>query len=61
MKQFDGSDAERPQNGAQAHDLIRELEFVRPSQVGAIPFWDRPASEPQVGENSIQAPFGGQK
>jgi hypothetical protein len=24
----------RPQNGTQAHDLSRELEFVRPAQVG---------------------------
>ena len=31
----------RPQNGTQAHDLSRELEFVRPVQVGATPFWDR--------------------
>jgi len=30
-----------PQNGTQAHDLSRELEFVRPAQVGATPFWDR--------------------
>jgi len=40
----------RPQNGAQAHDLSRELEFVRPAQVGATPFWDR-----------RRAPFGGQE
>ena len=31
----------RPQNGTQAHDLSRELEFGRPAQVGATPFWDR--------------------
>jgi len=40
----------RPQNGTQAHDLSRELEFVRPAQVGATPFWDR-----------RRAPFGGQE
>jgi hypothetical protein len=31
----------RPKTGPQAHDLSRELEFVRPAQVGATPFWDR--------------------
>jgi hypothetical protein len=30
-----------PKTGPSAHDLSRELEFVRPAQVGAIPFWDR--------------------
>jgi transposase InsO family protein len=30
----------RPQNGPQAHDLNRELEFGRPAQVGATPFGD---------------------
>lgn len=40
----------RPQNGTQAHDLSRELEFDRPSQVGATPFWDRRS-----------APFGGRE
>ena len=39
-----------PQNGAQAHDLNRELKFVSPAQVGATPFWDRRS-----------APFGGQE
>jgi len=61
VKQFGGSDAGRPQNGTQAHDLSRELEFVRPAQVGATLFWDRPTSEPHVGESSMRAPFGGQK
>jgi len=28
----------RPQNGTQAHDLSRELMFVRPAQVGATRF-----------------------
>jgi hypothetical protein len=32
-----------PQNGTQAHDLSRELEFGRPAQVGATPFWDAAA------------------
>ena len=40
----------RPQNGAQAHELSRELQFDRPAQLGATPFWDR-----------RRAPFGGQK
>ena len=40
----------RPQNGTQAHDLSRELKFVRPAQLGATPFWDRRS-----------APFGGQE
>ena len=31
----------RPQNGTQAHDLSCELEFNRPAQVGATPFWAR--------------------
>ena len=42
----------RPQNGSQAHDLSRELAFGRPAQVGATPFWDRPASEPQSTKHS---------
>jgi len=32
--------ATAPQNGTQAHDLNRQLEFGRPAQVGATPFWD---------------------
>lgn len=39
--------ARRPQNGTQAHDLSRQLEFGRPAQVGATPFWDR--RRPQSG------------
>jgi hypothetical protein len=31
----------RPQNGTQAHDRSRELQFVRPAPVGATPFGDR--------------------
>jgi hypothetical protein len=61
VKSFGGLAAGRPQNGTQAHDLSRELEFVRPAQVGATPFWDRPAAKPCAPENSIRAPFGGQK
>jgi hypothetical protein len=29
----------RPQNGTQALDRSRELEFGRPAPVGATPFW----------------------
>ena len=44
---FGGFEAGRPPNGIQAHDLSRELEFVRPAQVGATPFWECPAWEPE--------------
>jgi hypothetical protein len=40
----------RSQNGAQAHDLSRQLSFGRPAQVGATPFWDR-RSAPSGTEN----------
>jgi hypothetical protein len=40
----------RPQNGPQAHELSRQLQFDRPAQLGAIPFRDR-----------RPAPFGGQE
>ena len=30
-----------PKMGPRAHNLSRELEFDRPAQVGATPFWDR--------------------
>jgi len=40
----------RPQNGTQAHDLSRELEFVRPAQVGATPFWDRRRAASRTGK-----------
>ena len=41
--------ARRPQNGAQAHDLSRELEFGRPAQVGATPFRDRRPAASRTG------------
>jgi hypothetical protein len=49
---FGGFEAGRPPNGAQAHDLSRELEFVSPAQVGATPFGDRAASKPYTQKHS---------
>ena len=45
----------RPPNGTQAHDLSRELEFGRPAQVGATPFWDRrrAASRKETRDKSV--------
>jgi len=60
VKQCDGSEIGRPQNGTQAHDTSRELGLGRPARVGATPFWDRPTSEPasqSARENG--SPFGG--
>ena len=48
MSKCDGSEVMRPQNGTQAHDTSRELEFGRPARVGATPFWDRMTSEPAL-------------
>ena len=48
----------RPQNGTQAHDMSRELKFVRPAHIGATPFWDR-RSAPSATAN--RAPSGTEK
>jgi len=41
-----------PKTGPGRYDTSRELGFVRPARVGATPFWDRPASEPQSTKHS---------
>ena len=62
MKQFVGFAAGGPQNGTQAHALSRELEFGRPAQGGATPFWDPPATKPQSSNHSnIGFPLRGNK
>jgi hypothetical protein len=45
------SSLRRPQNGTQALDRSRELEFVRPAPVGATPFW---GFKPPSGEQEMK-------
>ena len=62
MKQCDGSEVGRPQNGTQAHDTSRELGLGRPVRVGATPFWDRPAFEPASHSvREMDPPLGDEK
>ena len=48
----------RPQNGTPAHDMSRELKFVRPAHIGATPFWDRRSAPSATVKSS---PFGDRK
>jgi len=51
-----------PKTGPRRYDTSRELRFVRPARVGATPFWDRPASEPQSHNiRVLDSPFGGMR
>ncbi len=60
MKSFAGCQLGGPQNGTQAHDLSRELEFDRPAQVGATPFWEPPAWQPTAHKRTkIRPPLQG--